>query len=98
MPYAKKIEGFTGGREKFMPSTASRILGQNVRMLREKKKLKSKFVAEELWNAKPPYQTRIEKGEENLSLQKIIKLAEYFQVPVYRLFLDPAKTIIIQED
>lgn len=97
------IKGDSGREEAFTPNEVSRRLGTNIKLLREAKsklphfKLTQEKMGAELWGVSAPRMNRIEKGKENLSLKKIIDLANYFGVDVYRLFIKPG-TVIIKEE
>jgi DNA-binding XRE family transcriptional regulator len=96
---AAEIQGRSGREEPFTPNEVSRRLGMNIKRLREGKstpgaRLTQAKMGAELWGVSASRMNQIEKGKENLSLKKIVEIAEYFYVDIYELFLRPGLTII----
>ena len=94
-----KIKGDPGKEDSIFPNEVSRRIGDNINRLLEagstpENKLTQGKMAAELWKAKPPHMNVIVKGTKNLSLQKLIEIADYFTVDIYELFIRPGLTII----
>jgi len=65
--------------------TVRKILGKRVRALREKRKWSQEELAHRSSLARS-FTGAIERGEKDLRLTTLIKLANTFQIPVSRLF------------
>ena len=99
MKNASDIKDCPGRKDPFTPNEVSRRIGSNIKRLREarsspKTKLTQKKMGSELWGASASRMNQIEKGKENLSLKKLIEIAEYFRVDIYELFLREDLTVI----
>lgn len=109
MKNAAKIKGDTGGKIPFIPSAVSEQVGVNIKAIRESKKgrngkkLSQGEMAMHICKGEgkdnAPYISRIENGKENVSLSRIIEIAEYLGLGenVYKLFLKSG-TIIVGEE
>lgn len=92
---AAKIESGSRRKIPFAPSALSRQLGANIKSLREgkigkdNKPLTQGEMAGDLWGAKYSYVAKIEAGNSNITISKLIQIAEYLGLgdKVYRLFL-----------
>jgi transcriptional regulator with XRE-family HTH domain len=101
---AAKIESASRRKVSFKPSDISRRVGANIKSLRDgkigkdNKPLTQGEMARDLWGAQYSYVAKIEAGNSNISLLKLIQIAEYLGLgeKVYRLFLKP-DTIIVKE-
>ena len=94
-----KIKGDPGKEDSIFPNEVSRRIGDNINRLLETRstpenKLTQGKMAAELWKAKPPHVNNIVKGKKNLSLKKLIEIADYFNADIYELFIRPGLTII----
>jgi transcriptional regulator with XRE-family HTH domain len=96
---AAKTKGDPGGKISFIPSAASERMGANIKALRKGKTggngktLSQAEMARHICKkeGKGPYISRIESGKENVTLSRIIEIAEYLGLGenVYKLFLPP---------
>lgn len=94
---ATNVKGDSRGKIPFIPSPASRQMGANIKNLRESKKGRNGKKLSQVEMArhickkegKGPYISRIESGEENVTLSRIIEIAEYLGLGdnIYKLFL-----------
>jgi transcriptional regulator with XRE-family HTH domain len=67
------------------PITVRKSLGKRIRALREKRKWSQEELAHQSGLARS-FTGAIERGEKDLRLTTLTKLANTFQIPVWRLF------------
>lgn len=71
----------------FDPEPQRRAFGARLRALRESHGETQSSVAESV-NASRPFYSQVERGENNVSLEYVFRLAHHFGVPVHELFTD----------
>lgn len=63
-----------------------KVLGENIKIIREKKGLTQVFVSKELGYRSPSMLSEIESGKKGLDAEKIPLLAKVLNVPIEELF------------
>lgn len=76
------------------PNEVSRRIGANVKRLRGARKLTQEQMGKEFRGVSSPRISQIENGKENLTLEQLIEICEYFNEDIYQLFIREGLTII----
>ena len=68
------------------------LVGRNIRYFRKKRELSIEKLAE-IADISPKYLGSVERGENNISIDNVIKIAKALDVSLYKLFIIPEKSI-----